>query len=206
MNELRIVENLFRWKVEEFKEKAEKKLENEIYVTELLMCPLKPRLFKKYPELALARIFEPVLIMGDLLHRGAEQVLKEIFGEDNVDVEVEVEREVVVEGQSYVIRGRIDAIIGDTIVEIKSGRSDVGIPHRHHIDQLRLYMWIKNFSKGLLLYITNDRITEYPVTQPMSDGEVMDLVRSYLEMKLVPRYSWECNYCPYSVVCPSKVK
>ena len=206
MVELRIVENLYRWKVEEYRERVEKKLENEIYVTELLLCPLKSRLAKQYPELALSRVFDPPLFIGDMVHRGLQQTLKEIFGEENVEVEVEVEREVAVDGQSYVIRGRIDAVIGDTVVEIKSGRSDVGIPHKHHVDQLRLYMWMRGAAKGLLLYVTNDRITEYPVEQPMSDGEVMDLVRSFLKGEPAPRYPWECNYCPFAVVCPRRVR
>ncbi|MBW2675537.1 MAG: PD-(D/E)XK nuclease family protein, partial [Deltaproteobacteria bacterium] len=109
--------------------------------------------------------------------------------------------------REVLITGRIDVLAyrgNEKIVyEIKTARSDVGIPHQHHIEQLRIYMNMVNAQKGILLYITPDRVTEYYVTNPMSDEELVKLVEEFLKFN-GPRYEWECNYCVYSVICPLK--
>jgi len=195
---------IYSWRIEEAKKKLEEKLENEIYVTDLVYCPLKYYFQKKFREITLAESFNPVTIYGEVVHVGIEEVLKEILGSNNVKTEVEYEKNIEVEGKSYIVKGRVDAIIGDYLIEIKSSRSDANIPHKHHIQQLRLYLWLTGFKKALLLYITPNRISQYFVTEPASDGEVSDLIRSLLAQSPAPRYSWECTYCPFSIVCSNK--
>jgi len=202
----RVAELLYRWRIEEARKRLEEKGENEIYVTELVLCPLKPRFQRMYRELALAHSFSPLALLGEFAHIGIERVLREILGEDVVKVEVEYERGVEVDGRSYVIKGRVDAIVGDTVLEIKTSRSDANIPYQHHVQQLRIYLWLTGFSKGLLLYVTPERLVEYPVTDPASDGEILDAVRSIEVGEPAPRYPWECQYCPYAQLCPRRVR
>ena len=202
----RIAELLYRWKIEDARRRLESKAENELYVTDLVLCPLKPKFQRMYRELALAHSFAPLALMGEFAHMGLERVLQEILGEDVVKVEVEYERDIAVNGRSYVIKGRIDAIVGDTVLEIKTGRSDANIPHQHHVQQVRLYLWLTGLRKGVLLYVTPERLVEYPITDPASDGEVMDAVRSVLSGEPAPRYQWECQYCPYAQLCPKRLR
>ncbi len=203
---LRISELLYHWRIEESRKRMEQRLDNEFYVTELIMCPLKYRYAKTYKEIALASAFSPTTLMGELVHLGLETLLKKLLGEDVVKTEVEFDREVVVDGVSYIVKGRVDAIVDDTVIEIKTSRSDVHIPYQHHVLQLRIYLWLTGLNKGLLLYITPDRVVEFEVNTAASDGEVSDLVRSMLVGEPAPRYAWECSYCPFASLCPRKVR
>ncbi len=202
----RIAELLYRWRIEEARKRMESKGDNELYVTDLVLCPLKPKYQRIYGELALAHSFSPLALLGEFAHIGIEKVLREILGEDVVKVEVEFERGIEVEGKGFVIKGRIDAIVGDTVLEIKTTRSDANIPYQHHIQQLRIYLWLTGFNKGLLLYVTPERLVEFPVQNPASDGEIVDAVRSVLVGEPAPRYPWECQYCPYAQLCPKRVR
>lgn len=203
---LRISELLYRWRVEEARKRMESKQDYEVYVTDLVFCPLKVRYQKMYSEIALAHAFSPVTVLGELVHIGLEKFLQDQLGRDVVNVEVECDREIVVDGTAYVVKGRVDAIVGDTVIEIKTSRSDANIPYQHHILQLRLYLWLTGFNKGLLVYVTPERIAEFEVNTPASDGEVADLVRSIIVGEPAPRYAWECSYCPYAYLCPKKVR
>ncbi|MEM0500722.1 MAG: PD-(D/E)XK nuclease family protein, partial [Ignisphaera sp.] len=105
---------------------------------------------------------------------------------------------------AYVIKGRIDAIVGDYIIEIKSGSSDRNLPYEQHIIQTRIYMWLSNLDKAILLYVTPNRIVEYQIKGTMSDKEITELVKSIITGQPAPRYIWECKYCIYSILCPFK--
>ncbi len=195
---------LYKWRISESKERIEKKQDNEIYVTDLIYCPLKYRYQKIYKELSIATSINPVTIMGELIHIGVERLVLDLLRERNVESEVEVEKRISIDGKEYVIKGRIDLIVDNNIIEIKSSRSDTNIPHEQHILQLKTYLWLTGYKKGLILYITSNRIAEYEIVEALSDGEVSDLVRSILSGEPAPRYQWECSYCPYALICPNK--
>ncbi|MDK6029305.1 CRISPR-associated protein Cas4 [Ignisphaera sp. 4213-co] len=199
-----IINLIYNWRVEESRKRLEEKLENEIYVTDLIYCPLKYHYQKKYKEIVIANAFDPVTIFGELIHLGVGKLLSNLLGSNNVELEKEYEKEIVVDGTTYIVKGRVDAIIGDWLIEIKSSKSDLNIPHQHHILQTRLYLWLTGLKKAILLYITQNRVAEYVVEEPVSDGEVSDLIRSIIAKSPAPRYSWECSYCPFSTLCPSK--
>lgn len=204
MDELRIVDLLYRWKISEAVKRLDKRLENEFYVTDLIYCPLKHRYQKLYKELAISSSIIPTAILGEFTHYGVEKILIDIFGTDKVKIEVECEKDINVDGVVYNVKGRIDAVVGDYIIEIKTARSDVSIPISHHILQTRIYMWLMGYQKALLLYVTASRIAEYIIDKPASDVEVAELIRSTLSGVPAPRYPWECRYCIYSMLCPSK--
>jgi CRISPR-associated exonuclease Cas4 len=177
-----------------------------IWVSDLVRCPLKRMYEERFPEIALSEMFRPSLVLGTLLHKGLEELLRNLLREYVVQTEVEGSKEVLLEsGETLLVRGRVDMLLSRgeerVAVEIKTSRSDRSIPQRHHIDQVRAYNWLLDLDRSVLLYVTPDRVTQFCVGDRMSDSEVASIVVS----KKAPRYSWECSYCPYSVVCPSKV-
>lgn len=198
-----VVSMLYRMKKEM---REERKREPYIYwITDLVRCPLKREYETIYPEISMSSLFSPSAIVGDLIHIGLEEIFRRELSGAVVLTEVEGSRRIVLpDGRDVEVRGRGDAIIelgGSRFgVEIKSARSDTKIPLEHHIDQARLYNWLFNLNLTYLVYITHERITQYPVDQRASDEEVISRITS----KIYPRYAWECRYCDYAVLCPFK--
>ncbi len=202
INDLDIVALLYSLKKNELETHIRK--ENVIWVTDLVRCDLKREYENKFPEIALKDFFNPVFILGDLIHKGLETTLRSVFG-DRIEIEVEGEKNITLpDGRSVVIKGRSDAILrvdGKRIgIEIKSSRSDLGIPLDHHIDQVKIYNWMFDLDKTILIYITGERITQFTVEARMSEDEIV----SRILHKNYPRYSWECGYCAFSIICPFK--
>jgi len=209
---LRITELLYRLQLEEFEEHYARLLSRPgtVWVSALVLCPTRWRLMLRFPELAKAD-FRGSYALGRAAHLGVEQLLRDHaqdLGFSKVETEVEVERRVTVDGASVLLSGRVDALGlsggGRTVIEVKTARGDYGLPHEHHLLQLRIYMWMLGASRGVLLYLTPDRVAEYEVGEPLSEGEVADLVRGFLRGEPSPRYDWECGYCPYAPLCPRK--
>lgn len=178
-----------------------------VWVTDLVRCPLKATYEELYPELSLQDVFKPSLIVGALIHRGLEGLLRELVRGFVVETEVEESKEVMLrDGSLVTVRGRLDVVLsgdfGRVAVEIKSSRSDRGIPQRHHVDQVRGYNWLADLTGSILLYVTPTRIAQFYVEDRMDTSEVVDRATS----KKAPRYGWECAYCAYSVMCPSKTE
>ena len=143
--------------------------------------------------------------MGVLLHKGLVKFLSE-QGIYDVLEEVEVKRKI----GEWTVKGRVDAWLvkedgEEIIVEIKTSRRDVGIPYQHHIEQLKLYLWLTKVRKGLLVYITPDRITEYEVNTPATDEEVMMYIEDFVKKARVPRFDWECKLCMWNNICNRKI-
>ena len=107
-----------------------------------------------------------------------------------------------IDDREYVVKGRVDAWnpVSREVVEIKTARSSHGVPHEHHILQLQIYMEILGVDKGLLVYITPDRLLEYTVLKASVDIE--GFVRELVGDSVHPRWDWECRYCVYSKLCP----
>ena len=195
-NPLDLVSLLYEWSKEEA-EKHQREL-GTFWVVDLVRCPLKRDFERKYPELSSSLIFRPNLLLGRLVHLGLEKLLSERV--EDVRVEVEGEREVYVETGKVKVRGRIDIIIGEIGIEIKTARADFSMPQQHHVDQLRAYNWLFDLSGGILIYVTPDRIAQYEVMETMEEGEIKERILS----DKAPRYDWECVYCIYNVLCPQK--
>ena len=199
-----IVEKVFKTKIDEYFSHVDKKEENMLYVTDLVRCPLIPKYEQEYQDLAIFSTLNAATILGNFVHAGLEQFLKSHF--TDVQTEVELEKDLIIEGKVIKIKGRADAIMtfnGEKIViEIKSGRTDKGIPYEHHLTQLKTYLWMTGIKKGLLVYITSDRIAEYQVNEPLDEAELLRLVEETLKKSKTPRYPWECKYCVYSKICP----
>ena len=68
-----------------------------------------------------------------------------------------------------------------------------------------LYKWLFNLNKVYLLYITPERIVEFEINESLGNEDVLKLVKDTLSIRKVPRYSWECKYCPFTILCPNKL-
>ncbi|AOL16304.1 CRISPR-associated protein Cas4 [Sulfolobus sp. A20] len=198
-----ITELLLKKKLEEYL--SHSKETNTLYVTDLIRCPKKIKYEEEYKELAISQVYEPSTLLGDLVHAGLESFIKTNL---NAEVEVENEKELQVSGKAYKIKGRADAIVNindqKVVIEIKSARSDRGLPRLHHKMQLQIYLWLFEAKKGILTYITPDRITEYEVNDPLDESTIIRLIEDTITMRGVPRFDWECRYCIFSIICPSK--
>ncbi|QGA55159.1 CRISPR-associated protein Cas4 [Sulfolobus sp. E5-1-F] len=200
-----ITEFLLKKKLEE--QLGHIKEENAIYVTDLVKCPRKVKYESEYKELAISQVYTPSAILGDILHLGLENLLKENF---TAETEVETQREIQVQGKVYKIKGKADAIIkndnGESIIiEIKTSRSDKGLPLIHHKMQLQIYLWLFSAKKGILIYITPDRIAEYEINEPLDEATIIRLTEDTITLRNSPRFNWECKYCIFSVICPAKL-
>ena len=184
------------------------------WVTDLVACSAKIQFSRKYPELELAKLFDPVLVQGTLVHYGVEWLLGKMLAEEGYEVKSEVEGSVEIKLRNYftrvpleevVVKGRADLLafkdnerIG---VEVKTARADLSLPHEHHVDQARIYNTIFSLDATYIVYVTPDRIAQFVVDNRMG---LQDIARRIVEQS-TPRYDWECQYCPFSILCPYKV-
>ncbi|MCD6488819.1 MAG: CRISPR-associated protein Cas4 [Desulfurococcales archaeon] len=170
-----------------------------IYVTDLASCTHKYYLRTQYPELLFR--FEPVAILGEMVHAGLESILEK----EGFEIEYEVSKQFTLNEGTYTLKGRIDAYNRSTgvVVEIKTSRSSQGIPREHHLIQLQIYLNMVNASKGILLYITPDRIAEYDIER--QDLILEDMMKNLINDNMHPRWDWECRYCIFSKMCPYRI-
>ena len=198
---------IYLWNLQDFVRYADGGCSTELCVgvSELVYCSNKYYLRRRYPELVVGEnLYAAWSCFGRLIHAGVEKLL----GSLGFEVEREVSRVIQVNDVYVTVKGRLDAlgVWKDrlTVVEIKSSRSDNELPREQHVLQLRIYMNLAGAKRGILLYITPDRVTEYAIDTPLSDHDLKILVEETLENTRHPRYPWECSYCPFSMMCPWK--
>uniref|UniRef100_A0A7J3ZM25 CRISPR-associated exonuclease Cas4 n=1 Tax=Fervidicoccus fontis TaxID=683846 RepID=A0A7J3ZM25_9CREN len=190
---------LYERKRQEFLERVEElKDENTIYVTELISCPQKRVYRISFPELTFK--FDPHLLLGEMAHVGLQSYLSQA----GFEVEKEIEEGVEVEGRVFKVKGRIDAYSENLIVEIKTGRPGQRLPQAHHVLQTKIYLLMTGAQRGILVYLTSDRLVEYQVDYDES-LELGSLVVEYLREGKIPRWEWECRYCVFNKICPYTV-
>ncbi len=201
-----VIAYLYRLKQRDFGQKLQDMTNPRIvYVTDLVTCSHKRVLRRLYPLIGFR--FEPQLVLGDLVHRGLQSLLG---AEEGWRSEVEVEKTYDIDGETYVVKGRADLVHyngggqPDLVVEIKSARDlPENNPHRHHVEQLQIYMSLLGVDRGLLVYVTPERLVEFSVSGGGVGVEAR--LRETLADVSHPRYEWECRYCPYRRLCPYAV-
>ena len=209
-----VTELLYRLHLAEFEEHLSGLEPGTIWVSALTQCPRKWLYMQRFPEVARAQ-FKGAFALGRAAHLGLQQILALYAGSlgfSRLEVEREVVKRINVERGDLpaivTLRGRVDALAVDgagerVVIEIKTARSDAGLPHEHHVEQLRIYMNMAGARRGILLYLTPDRVAEYTYTEPVDDEELQRLIEGFLRFE-GPRYEWECRYCPYAPLCPFK--
>jgi CRISPR-associated exonuclease Cas4 len=200
-----VLEEIYMLKQRDFSEKLRELTDpNIVYVTDLASCSHKRVMRINYPLLSFQ--FEPQLILGELVHHGLQHILTS-SGEGSWQAEVPIEEKLNIDGMEVILKGRADLVKYDengvpvTVVEIKTARTlPEEAPLEHHVLQLRIYLQLLKAKQGILLYVTPERLAEYTV-EP-SPVDVEQLVRETIYDMRVPRYEWECRYCPYRKICP----
>ncbi|NPA98861.1 MAG: CRISPR-associated protein Cas4 [Crenarchaeota archaeon] len=174
-----------------------------VFVTELVGCPLKHYLRKRYPSLSLQLNFNEKILLGKIVHEGIEAILSRIeYMVDDIQVEVPVTREV----NGVTLVGRADIVTSDAVVELKTTRSTKELPHENHKLQAAIYAKLFDKPRAILVYIVlnnETKILEYEI-EPIDDEMLKQLIKELKEGKPAPRYPWECNYCIFRQFCPVK--
>lgn len=189
---------IYGLKMKEQRERLEEAKNPEIiYVTDLVACTHKYHLRLMFPELTMK--FEPSAILGDLVHAGLEKYLEK----EGFEVEVPIEKKISVKGREYIVKGRVDAYkpSEELVIEIKSGRTSQNLPREHHVYQLKIYLDLLDANKGILIYVTPEKILEYEINRS-KDIDVKSLIKSIVEDNVHPKWSWECKYCVFQKICP----
>ena len=176
--------------------------EKTIYVTSLLHCTIRPR--EEIPAVPLIR--------GTALHNGIQKLLKE-----NGEIEIEFEKEVQKKYGEYVLMGRLDGITKDNvIVEFKTVFKPPKFPYETHIYQVLIYMQMVGSEKGLLVYIGNNEIAEFEISQgqvkntetgetfpekyEVNDEWITRQILAYTTKTLVGVYD-DCKFCEINKTC-----
>jgi len=110
------------------------------------------------------------------------------------------------------IRGRIDGLAVDHILELKTTSYIPKKPHKHHVAQVSLYMRAFDRPRAYILYVSrNDlsrRVFEVPFDRAAFDRAVNTALRIHEALKTGqppapdPVAKWECRDCPYKHLCP----
>jgi CRISPR-associated exonuclease Cas4 len=190
---------LFKWKA--WEQEKHQREPGVVYVTDLVECQLKREYEQVFPEVARADFFNPVTLVGDIVHKGVQAILQGF-----AEARFEVEGEMLFEGVR--IRGRADMLLDDRVVDFKYTRSVRYIPYDHHVLQVRIYMRMFGKARGSILYVSPDGVKEVDdsinpdLSKPVTDGEL----RLLLEGRGTPAYpEWECSYCQWIYICPKVV-
>jgi CRISPR-associated exonuclease Cas4 len=181
---------------EELRKRFQREGKILLFVHELCECSHKRKMRQRFSQIERAETYNPRFAVGQLI----EEALKLRFQNEREHIYT---KELGVDGKngkSYVISGMIDIIDQETKtpIEVKYLTTLGSKPYEHHVLQLRLYLWLVKVRKGELLYISPEGLKSYPIRKPLTDGEVIRLIRE----EKAPRWNeWECYYCPYQQFC-----
>lgn len=171
---------------------------NVVRVTELVQCLLKSWLERVHGYSPSDRKLV-VLVLGDDVH----YLMSARFplGEGEVRVEKEY--------RGVKIRGRVDRILGDAVLEFKTASRVPLSPLDHHVDQLQLYLWLTGRRRGFIVYVSKVS-GEVRVFEVVKDEEriselldrALTLSKSLREgIRPKPESGWLCKFCEYKHGC-----
>nr|MCL7344630.1 PD-(D/E)XK nuclease family protein [Candidatus Aramenus sulfurataquae] len=175
--------------------------ENEVFVTDLVTCPVKREFYE-------IRGADSALIHGVAVHNAVESVLVKYGCEPEVSVFLQVPE------RGVLIRGRVDLLCpGNHVVEIKTS-SKVNL---EHVVQLFIYKYILNASRASLVYLSTSTLAVYDLVGNKLCNEVtgscedlpitlnydliLSLVDHYLKGLRTPQFS-QCSSCFFRSQCP----
>jgi len=202
----KIIEQTLRRAYEEESGIKELKL-NEIHVTEAVNCLRKSWYFRKERvEVPIEKVV--VLSIGTQMHK---LIQKYIDGR-----KVETEKEVKYRFRDIYVVGRIDLIVDNTIIELKTVSAKVKDVYPHHYAQLNAYLNMLNElypnqynDYAFIVYINkrDGKINVFTVWRDIQ-GWLWTLARAWkLYEHLVrnvppePEPSFLCRYCEYQFMC-----
>lgn len=169
-----------------------------IYVTEVTSCLLRSWYIRTMAgPISDEKIV--ILLLGDDVHYLINSQFPLGEGEKSFEREY----------QGVTIKGRVDRIAGDLIFEFKTSSSIPREPREHHLDQMQLYFWLADKSKGYLVYVskTTGQVKAFPVTR--DEERVNSLLERALRLSNSlrqavpppPEKGWLCDYCEFRENC-----
>lgn len=176
---------------EKVRESWKAKGKEVVFVHELCECTYKRKLRLKLIEIEKASFFNPRFLVGYFI----ELAVKNSFGDHE---DHPVFKELAVDEKQVLVYGHVDSIISGIPLEIKYQTDLRGIPHEHHVLQLKLYSWLMNSSYGLLFYVSPEGVKIFKIENDLNDEKVVELVKNESSPMWV---EWECNYCIFERFC-----
>jgi len=180
-----------------------------VYVTELSKCAYY--IYWLYNKSPIEHRINNFIIEGTLMHFVIEKIVKKLIEEGAVSPEhVKSEIDVEKEFNGITIKGRVDLIINDTIVEFKfthNPRLIYGLPKVWHIAQVNLYMWMTGLRKGLIIYIHLPSLN-VKMWKVSYDDELVSNRLSKVNDVMIAKHGKEvekemfgCDICPIYAQC-----
>lgn len=167
-------------------------------VHELVECPLKRKYRERFPDYAFTVFSKPKVVIGEMIDIASKVV-------SGLKYDYVAQRAVKVADRMVVgIIGNINIYDEERgeVIEVKFTDRLDKTPRVHHIEQVRLYLWLTKGFRGKLLYISPDGWREYFVSGTPDTEEVADYVYKLVNgMVPAPKWKWECKYCPFKEVC-----
>ncbi len=172
---------------------------HEVYVTEVTQCLLKSwfqRTMGEKPDGEKA----VVLVLGDDVHF----LMRDYFpiGDGEVTAERELENGVK-------LRGRVDRLLEETIIEFKTVSRAPDKPLSHHVDQVQLYMWLFGRLNAHIVYVTktNGEVRVFKVDR--DEERIKELLERAKRLSDSlksgkppdPEPGWLCKYCEFTSIC-----
>ncbi len=165
--------------------------ENTYAVYEVLECKAKAKFMRAMPHMIVSTLVNPSSLIGLLLHEGLNEILRQ---ENRTRV---FTKSVNVNNTAFRINGWPDYYDGGKVIEIKFTTRPISEPEQRHVQQTRMYMWLTDVMEGYLIYITPRRVVEFKIESPMTDDEVVKVIKEWSS----PRYDNECTTCPFRTIC-----
>ncbi len=162
-------------------------------VYEILECRAKVEFTRALPYTIMNTIVAPASLVGLLLHEGFGTVFSEECKLNRI-----FSKKIQVDDREITINGWPDYYDGDKVIELKFTTHPVKEPEPRHVQQVRMYMWLTECKKGYLLYVTPKKVYEFEITQPMTESEIVDLIKNWTS----PRDPAECQQCQFKNICP----
>gem|GEM_PF-804019 len=179
---------------------------NVIWVTEVSRC-IRQSFYSRIYLRSLDFSAAYTILRGRLLH---EVVLKNMpLGVTEVEGGT---RGIIVEDDvgKVEIRGRADMVVGEYIVDLKTGERAPDKPPEEYRDQVQLYMELYGKSKGLIVYITREGLRYFQESR--DEGRIAKLKEKALKLSRAlrenkppePEVGFWCRWCSWSTqeLCP----
>ena len=193
-----IIEKIWRTFIDYEKEKyLEDEDDKKIHVHDIIRCKYKYYLKKMFPEVTLPII--PSIFIGESVDDFVKELAKRIGNLESTEANIEIK--VTIDGKEKVLVGRPDLLFEDCVVEIKYSRDLTDKPLEHHINQLKMYLFMTGKKQGYLVYITPQGLREFTIEEQFDANSFKEFIATWKS----PRYDWECEYCEFRFICPYRI-
>ena len=175
---------------------------NELHVSVLAVCPRKEFFSYFYRPARLVKSDE--VLAGEYIHKVIQEQLRQrgyeiekIFSCDLKD--------------GFKLVGRVDAINGDHIIEIKTVKKFIDFNVNHWFIQVNMYMHMSGTGKAKLLVVERSTgqmfVKDIEYDREKAEGvlslagEVVDAIKSRDYSTLPKCNDYRCKNCDFNIIC-----